>query len=73
MGQSPIYGICSERGYSNILLRAEEAKELLHIKGFITGFERERESCQAKTEDDQASESSIRCSHNLVITSLIIE
>ena len=70
MGQSPIIGICSERGYSSWTKFSARArspivtcwsrKELIHIKGFITGFERARKSCQAKTEDDEAGKSSTR-------------
>ena len=66
-------GQCLAIAWDRLLLRARESKELLYIKGFITGFERARESCQAKTEDDEAGASSIHCSHYFIIASSIID
>ena len=70
MDQSSIIRICSKRGYSSgtqfsnrarsPIVTCRRQKELLHIKGFITGFKRACKSCQAKTEDDEAGESSTR-------------
>ena len=40
---------------------------------FIAGFECASKSWQAKTEDGESDESSIHCSHNFILTSLVIE